>query len=471
MNPSGSRTRPVFRRRGPAGRVPLTEYHRPLWAAVKSGELGTYFTNSTNFVVRIHRPISAHTILESLRTLAARHRILTAHVMDSAGNPEFVFDQSLHVPLETLDASGHSGEARVEHARRVASEWIWKPFNLSQGPWAKSILIKISDADYVFGFVMHHMISDAASIDIARTELLHAYAAFAQGRQPSFPTEPLQYADWIAAMNEWIRSPAAEEHAEYWRRTLREAPATRVPPDNELELDEQAEVMFHSFGIPGEVVVALRRMNQQKRRLLHATVASALVAAVASFGGYRDMVVLTQVSGRRDMSVMGTIGALFDAVALRVSVDLNSTFDELVTVVQQRLLDSLPHEVYPFELVRSGMEGIGAAQVFPIFSLVDRLEQSAEIAPLPASIEEFELLRAGAETRTRRIHTSFYVRAVVRAEGISGEILYLKGMYRSDTVARFAELLCRVLRRGGEDRGGTIASILVRESNVDVRAG
>jgi len=384
---------------------------------------------------------------------------LSARIVDGKDGPEYLFDELQAIPLETMDVSGLPTEAVVEEARRLASEQVWKPFECASGPWVRSFLIRLGDMDYVFGMVVHHLLADAVSMGIARTELMQAYRLYAMGQRPAArEKESLQYADWSVAMNEWVQSGAGETHARYWRGLLRGAPATRIRPDRELDLDEYSDVALHSFHVPSGLVAQLRRLGERKRCFFQAIIAAGLIATIASVTKSTDVVVASQITGRHDSNVMGMIGPLFDAFAIRVNVALTAGFEELLEAVQRQLIDSLPHQAYPFEMVKAALRGIGASDAFPMFNLLDLSDQRAEEDRGTGIAQHFDLLQHPLEIQSRRIHTSFYLRLLVREDGINAQIVYLASMYQAHTISAFAETFCRVLQEAVAHPGRKLPS-------------
>jgi len=224
---------PVFVR-GPQRRTsPIVNYHRNRWAQIKSGELGLEFVNSTHAALRFPGQLNISALQSSIRTLTARHSILNTFVADTPDDPMFVVNSDRETPLEIIDLSGI--EASEVVAKKIATERIWKPFDAGAESQLRVFAIRLSGTEYVVGFVINHFIADAWSVRIVIGELLHAYAAFEAGVEPSLPELPIQYFDYVAGINEWIRSGAAKSSATYWLEYLRNAPATQVPPDFHIE--------------------------------------------------------------------------------------------------------------------------------------------------------------------------------------------------------------------------------------------
>src|SRR5881227_1206121 len=99
----------------------------------------------------------------------------------------------LHV--EALTQAVREIMRRHEVLRRIARE-VQRPFHLGQEvPWRR-LLLRLDEEEHIALTVMHHIITDAWSMEVFVGELTTLYEAFSAGKASPLPQTPLQYADY-----------------------------------------------------------------------------------------------------------------------------------------------------------------------------------------------------------------------------------------------------------------------------------
>ncbi|MDI9682821.1 condensation domain-containing protein, partial [Burkholderia cenocepacia] len=83
-----------------------------------------------------------------------------------------------------------------------------EPFDLARGPLLRATLVVLADDRHRLLLTAHHAITDGWSSRCAFDELSAAYCAYAEGREPSLPDLPIQYADYADRQRERARHVA-----------------------------------------------------------------------------------------------------------------------------------------------------------------------------------------------------------------------------------------------------------------------
>ena len=71
-----------------------------------------------------------------------------------------------------------------------------EPFDLSQGPLFRALLLRLSPEEHVLALALHHIVTDAWSLGILFRELSDLYRAFAHGEESPLAELSIQYADY-----------------------------------------------------------------------------------------------------------------------------------------------------------------------------------------------------------------------------------------------------------------------------------
>ena len=121
---------------------------------------------------------------------------------------------------------------RESQTRRLLSEEANGPFDLQQGPLLRAKLFRMHSEEHLLLLTMHHIVSDAWSMDVLERELTLLYPAYAAGAPSPLPELPIQYADFAL----WERATPARRPPAAGARLLA-AQARRRPQVLELPAD------------------------------------------------------------------------------------------------------------------------------------------------------------------------------------------------------------------------------------------
>lgn len=437
--------KPVAPRFRMAGRVPrsapLIAYHCARWGYMRAAKADAKFVNSTHKVFRFQGALDIKALEKSLALLVARQRILAAHVADGPKGPCYRFDGPAP-RLETFDLSRRPAARRIAEARRLASKTVWQVFP-DEGPWLRLFTIRLSARDHVIGLVLHHFIADGVSVSIAAGELMAGYFAFAAGRQPAPPPLPLQYTDYAAGLNDWLRRGDTAGHEAFWRRQLAGAPATRLPPDKKPRPEEPSAAATVDFRLPRALTGKIRRATAGNSIAMGTLVLAAAALALARHGASRDVVFQAGVSGRTDLRLSRLIGAFNDVVALRFRLPETGALADFLGQARSVVMAGYAHQVFSYHLVKPLLAGIGASDVPTIVNFFSYFDAGAPRAK--TGLKPFPLEPAPTACHQAGELTSIVLRVVHDATGISGTVEYLTAHYRRPTVRRFAESFGRAL--------------------------
>ena len=127
-------------------------------------------------------------------------------------------------------------EAREAEAGRLLAEEGEAPFDLAAGPLLRALLVRTAKTKSVFHVVMHHIISDAWSLDVFWNELQAIWEAFEAGEPSPLPELPLQYADFAVWERDRLTGPVLAELVSYWKDRLAGLGVTEL--DHELHAVE-----------------------------------------------------------------------------------------------------------------------------------------------------------------------------------------------------------------------------------------
>jgi hypothetical protein len=146
--------------------------------------------------LRLSVPLNIAALHQSLNALVQRHEALRTTFVEVDGHPMQVFASDLTIPLPIVGLSALPNAERKAEALRLTNEEVQRPFDLTQGPLIRVLLLQLGVEEYELVLTMHHIISDGWSLGVLYKELVNLYAAFASGIPSPLPALPIQFADF-----------------------------------------------------------------------------------------------------------------------------------------------------------------------------------------------------------------------------------------------------------------------------------
>ena len=199
--------------------------------------------------------------------------------------------------------------------------------------------------------VFHHIATDGSSRRILFDELAELYPAMVAGLSSPLPPVEVTYATLAAAQRRRVASAPASE-ADYWR--LRLDPR---PPQLELPTDRPRGSAWSSAGatMSIDVGIGLRGAVAALARALDATLFMVLLAAFAEtlrrYTREDDIVVGVPIAGRLERTTERVIGPFVNTLPIRLALDTQGSFSDLVRHVRRVCLDAYEHQRLPFEQI------------------------------------------------------------------------------------------------------------------------
>jgi amino acid adenylation domain-containing protein/non-ribosomal peptide synthase protein (TIGR01720 family) len=274
----------------------------------------------------------------------ARHDILrTGFLWERGERPLQVVRERAALPWSYADWRGlEPGEQEARLDLRLAEE-RHHGFDLGRPPLMRVSLVRLADERWHVLWTSHHIILDGWSMPLLVRDVLVAYAARRQGREPWSAPPPARYADYIA----WLRRQDEARAEEYWRLALDglRAPTlvgTRdVPPGAAAGAREilRAE-------LPAALAEGLQRLGAAHGLTANTWFAGAWALLLAHWTRQSDVVFGTVVAGRpAEIAGLEQVPGLFiNTLPLRMRVTPGLSALAFFAACQRRQVEAREHE-------------------------------------------------------------------------------------------------------------------------------
>ena len=168
-------------------------------------------------------PLDLRALELSLGEIVRRHEVLrTRFPYTSAGVVQEILPATpLHLPVEDLSRLAADDCQRATRERVLAE--YHRPFDLTEEPPFRAVLLQLGPEDYVLVAVIHHIAYDRWSRGILLRELALLYTAYSAGEASPLCEPALQYRDYASWQREQVEGGALRSELDYWREQLRDA--------------------------------------------------------------------------------------------------------------------------------------------------------------------------------------------------------------------------------------------------------
>ncbi len=367
---------------------PLSSPQRRLWILAQFEQSRIAYNMSEAFLFEGKLDTSA--LGRALQIVTGRHESLRTVFRENDNGELRQVILPVDVFPDVLTIADISNERNaIEYAKELASAAMAEPFVLTDGPLLKAKLFCIADGQWIFAFVIHHIISDGWSMDIFIKEVLHFYGK--DQRKETTESEPLriQYKDYAVWQQEEPGGDSFQRSRAYWLEQFSGVlPVLELPTDHPRSL-----VRTYNGGSVYSVIEPDIKKGIDKICIAHnATLHMALLAGVNvllyRYTYQEDIITGTPVSGREQHpDLTDQIGFYVNMLPLRTKLNGKESFSVLLEHVKDVTTIAYQHQSYPFDTLVDELQLHRDMSRNPLFDVCVVLEQGEESGGYQNSLE------------------------------------------------------------------------------------
>ncbi len=266
-----------------------------------------------------------------------------------------------HLPKAERDAA-----ARAEIDRESQA-----PFNLETGPVLRIKLIALDEDQHILLCVMHHIVSDAWSLNIFIKEMVTFYKQFAGLPSEPLQSLPIQFKDYAAWQHTTQGEGAMAQSLAYWKEHLVGAPALlELPTYQPRPAMQTYKGAFSYFQIDAALSRRLNDLAKQADATQFMVVMTAFSTLLSRWSGQRDLVIGSLLAGRNRSEIEPLIGMFVTSQALRFHLADNPSFREHLLRSRREILDGFAHQDAPLDRVVEAVQPPRSLSHSPIFQVL-----------------------------------------------------------------------------------------------------
>jgi amino acid adenylation domain-containing protein/non-ribosomal peptide synthase protein (TIGR01720 family) len=433
----------------------LSHAQRRLWTLDSMQMGGGVMTISS--AIKLTGEINLDNWIESWTKIVERHEILRTRIVVIEDEPrQVIHNDKFKVELETVN--GKEAVTRLyERLEKLSQE----PMSLSENWLFKLRVFKTSNDEHVVFLQIHHIISDAWSLDIIVEEQNEIYTSLINNKPSSLKELPIQYKDYSCWQNDDQADSLIGKSKEYWHKKLAgDLPFLSIPADF-----SRPRVKTYS----GKTISVKLDQNQVKnfREICSRTKSTRFAVALAIFkillhrlSHQEEVVVGTTIANRSHHSLENQVGFYVQTLALKDSLEDGMVFDEFIKRVNETSKDAFSHSDYPFDQLVDELGIDRNPSHHPIFDAALILhEDSAEDQLIPGLKVEQINLQENSST-----YDLFMTVHVVGGE-IEIELNFNSDIYRMESAKKFLDVYCHLINSLSDHSSSPLQDLLLIPEN------
>ena len=305
-------------------------------------------------------------------TIVSRHEVLRTVYHDDDKQPQQRIRDAADCPLTIAveDLSHLSADELSAQVRNRIKADIERPFDLRHDLMLRVSYLKQNDNKGFILFNMHHIASDAWSMELLTKEFLALYQAFSQNQADPLPALSIQYSDFATWQQDHLQGEVLDKQVNYWVSQLDDAPSI-----HSLMLDyprpsvKQYDGAIVNQTLPASTASGLLSLAKQHQITPFMLLHGALSLVLSRFSNNHDIVVGTPVANRTQVELSDLIGLFVNTLVLRVDTNQQSLADYF-DHIRQVHFDAQSHQDIPFEQLVERLNVPRSTAHSPLFQIM-----------------------------------------------------------------------------------------------------
>lgn len=313
---------------------------------------------------------------EAIRFVVQTYPSLRTRFTEQNGNPVKYLVDDYEARIERLDFTGRGEEAYLAWAAEQSSTPL--PM-LDDTPYRLAVAEAGNGTVFLYSNY-HHIVVDGGGSDLVQRRVIDVYEALLEGRQPqAHDTPPLTSA--FDEEQRYLSSEACAADRDYWHTVFETIPEPMDVAGRPSAQSIQLQMHTHRFS-PGTTRALLEYCSRERVSPFRVVLAGMGIVFSRTLRR-QDTVLGTATANRHPAELREAVGMFVSTCALRMQIEPELAFQEVVGLASNTLRQAVAHERYPYDRLSSELrQRTGEAPDLIACTLVEMVR-----APLPDYVE------------------------------------------------------------------------------------
>jgi amino acid adenylation domain-containing protein len=329
-------------------------------------------------------------------------------------------------------------QAKERELPGIIKEFI-RPFDLGKAPLFRVGQVSIGTTKHLLLVDMHHIISDAVSINILIREFNELYC------DRELPELKVQYRDFSEWQNRFLQTDNAKKQKNYWLKQFKdEISLLSLPTDYQRPAVQSFEGDCIRFVIEPELAKCLKAIGRKTGSTLFMVLLAVYNILLSKYTGQEDIIVGTPISGRIHADMENVVGMFVNTLALRNKPEGGKRFKEFLVNLRENTFEAYENQEYQFDQLVEDLDIKWDLSRNPLFNVMFVLQNASNN---DWGVESQKLKVTPFEFTNRTSKFDLTLLAIESYNGIQFVLEYCSRLYAKETIQRMAGHFLRIVKQ------------------------
>ncbi|MBE6048598.1 MAG: amino acid adenylation domain-containing protein, partial [Clostridium sp.] len=303
------------------------------------------------------------------------------------------------------------------------------------------------------GYTIHHIITDAWSMDILTEELVNLYHSYANNIDYSLEELEIQYSDYAHWQNDLIRDGELDEQFDYWVKELSgDFEEIEFPLDYPRRQESNYEAKMVQIKVDDDVFKNIRELCKKLNVSNYMFLLSAFNVLLYKYTNCNDIIVGSSTSGRVHPELNNIMGCFVNTLPIKNNVSSEDTFKDVLYKCKKKVLELYDNQEVPFNKILERLNVPREENKNPIFNTIFELHNwKIENKYLDNAKNAKGLVFEPCKYEINNSAFDMQFELSQQGNTLSGFILYSTQIYKESTINRIADNYIKLLSSIVED--------------------
>ncbi len=333
----------------------LSSAQKRIFVIQKMNGLTNIFNIPISFI--LNGKLKIDVLENSFKNIIKRHETLRTSFIIVDGKPVQKINKNIEFKIEFEQNFKGEIDQRIDH--------FIQPFNFSEPPLFRVLLLKIEEDKFILVFDIHHIISDGVTQEIIAKECLSFYDGI-MIEEPTF-----QYKDYSEWQKSFYYKEEIKKQEKYWLNEYKILPPLiDLPSDFKRKEINKYQGSYIEWAISKNITNKTHEFIVKSGTTMFTVLLSVYYILIYKYSNIKDIVIGFPVTGRNEHSFANTIGMFVNMIAIRNKIDGNSSYNDFLKIVKKSVINALENQDYQFDELVNKLGLTGTVDRNPLFNIV-----------------------------------------------------------------------------------------------------
>lgn len=305
----------------------------------------------------------------AINNLVRKHSILrTVFIENESAEPrQYVKEFSKSFVKIVMSESNTITNKNVND---LVEQDVCVPFDMENGPLIRFSVYKVDENEYVFALCMHHIISDAWSLNLLFDELVKSYNEIHQTGVSNIDPLPYQYSAYSLRQQQLLANGEWAQQLQYWEEKLSGSTPLDIAGQIHTHKQLNETTSEKCLVLKEDIISGIRNISELNDVSMFVVFLSIFNLLAHKLSGQDDFTIGAPVAIRDSEELEKLIGLFLNNVILRFDMSGDPSFEEVIRRVKAVILEVFENLDVPYDQVVERLMPGQSLETNPFFNVL-----------------------------------------------------------------------------------------------------